>query len=188
MQMDVKALAIPDVKLIAPRRIEDDRGYFSETYSRKNLAAAGIADEFVQDNHSLSRSVGVIRGLHFQTDPHAQGKLVRVVRGAIFDVAVDIRQGSPTFGQHVAVELSADNWLQLWVPIGFAHGFCTLIPETEVIYKVTSSYAQASERGIAFDDPELAIAWPVAAGRAVVSAKDRGHPRFSALPDHFTYP
>jgi dTDP-4-dehydrorhamnose 3,5-epimerase len=186
--MDVKALAIPDVKLIAPPRIEDDRGFFSETYRKKDLAAAGIADEFVQDNHSLSRPAGVIRGLHFQTDPHAQGKLVRVVRGAILDVAVDIRRGSPTFGQHVAVELTADNWLQLWVPIGFAHGFCTLTPETEVIYKVTSYYDQAADRGIAFDDPELAIVWPVTAGRAVVSAKDRRHPRLSDLPDHFGYP
>jgi len=186
--MDVKALAIPDVKLIAPRRIEDDRGFFSETYRKEDLAAAGIDDEFVQDNHSLSRQAGVIRGLHFQTNPYAQGKLVRVVRGAIFDVAVDIRRGSPTFGQHVAVELSADNWLQLWVPIGFAHGFCALAPETEVIYRVTSYYDQASDRGVAFDDPDLAIAWPVAAGRAVVSAKDRGHPRLGDLPDHFTYP
>jgi len=186
--MDVKALAIPDVKLIAPRRIEDDRGFFSETYRKEDLAAAGIDDEFVQDNHSLSRQAGVIRGLHFQTNPYAQGKLVRVVRGAIFDVAVDIRRGSPTFGQHVAVELSADNWLQLWVPIGFAHGFCALAPETEVIYRVTSYYDHASDRGVAFDDPELAIAWPVAAGRAVVSAKDRGHPRLGDLPDHFTYP
>jgi dTDP-4-dehydrorhamnose 3,5-epimerase len=186
--MDVKALAIADVKLIAPRRIEDDRGFFSETYRKEDLAAAGIADEFVQDNHSLSRPAGVIRGLHFQTNPHAQGKLVRVVRGAVLDVAVDIRRGSPTFGQHVAVELSADNWLQLWVPIGFAHGFCTLTPETEVIYKVTSRYDQAADRGIAFDDPELAIAWPVTGGRAVVSAKDRSHPRLSDLPAHFTYP
>ena len=186
--MEVKALAIPDVKLIAPRRIGDDRGFFSETYSKKDLMAAGIADEFVQDNHSLSRSPGVIRGLHFQTNPHAQGKLVRVLRGAIIDVAVDIRRGSPTFGQHVAVELSADNWLQLWVPIGFAHGFCTLTPDTEVIYKVTSYYHPASDRGLAFDDPQLAIAWPVAAGRAIVSAKDRGHPRLSDLADHFAYP
>ena len=186
--MEVKALAIPEVKLIAPRRIEDARGYFSETYCRKDLVAAGLADEFVQDNHSLSRSAGVIRGLHFQSNPHAQGKLVRVVRGAIFDVAVDIRRGSPTFGQHVAVELSADNWLQLWVPIGFAHGFCTLKPDTEVIYKVTSYYEPASDGGLAFDDPDLAIAWPVAAGSVIASGKDRGHPRLSNLPDHFTYP
>jgi len=186
--MDVKTLAIPEVKLIAPRRIEDNRGYFSETYRKKDLVAAGIADEFVQDNHSLSGSAGVIRGLHFQSDPHAQGKLVRVVRGAIFDVAVDIRRGSPTFGRHVAVELSADNWLQLWVPIGFAHGFCTLKPDTEVIYKVTSYYDPASDHGLAFDDPDLVIAWPVTAGSAIVSAKDRGHPRLNDLPDYFTYP
>lgn len=186
--MDVKPLAIPEVKLIASRKIEDERGFFSETYRKQDLLDAGVAAEFVQDNHSLSVAAGVIRGLHFQSAPHAQGKLVRVVRGAIFDVAVDIRHGSPTFGRHVAIELSADNWLQLWVPTGFAHGFCILEPDTEVLYKVTSYYDQASDRGLAFDDPDLAIAWPVVAERAVLSAKDRTHPWLSDLPSYFSYP
>lgn len=187
MPLEVQALAIAEVKLIAPAIVRDDRGFFSETYSRKALAAAGIDAEFVQDNHSLSRAKGVVRGLHFQADPHPQGKLVRVVRGAIFDVAVDIRRGSPTFGRHVSAHLSADNWQQLWVPIGFAHGFCTLEPDTEVIYKVTDLYAPASDAGIAWDDPDLGIAWPVAASQAMLSEKDRRLPRLRDLPALFSY-
>ncbi|KAB2919483.1 MAG: dTDP-4-dehydrorhamnose 3,5-epimerase [Hyphomicrobiaceae bacterium] len=188
MPTDVQSLAIPDVKLITPQIFRDERGFFSETYSREMLAGAGIAVDFVQDNHSLSHRRGVVRGLHFQVPPRAQGKLVRVIRGAIFDVAVDIRQGSPTFGRHVSAVLSADNWSQLWVPVGFAHGFCTIEPDTEVIYKVTDFYATDCDRGIAFDDPDLAIAWPVGAAEAVLSAKDRQHPRLRDLPPQFTFP
>lgn len=185
--MDVRALAIPDLKLITPRRFGDDRGFFSETYARRALAEQGLHDEFVQDNHSFSNAAGVIRGLHFQIDPHPQGKLVRVTRGAVYDVAVDLRRGSPTFGQHAASILSAKNWSQMWIPVGFAHGFCTIEPETEVIYKVTDYYAPQCDRGVAFDDPELGIAWPVAAARVVLSEKDMRHPRLRDLPAHFTY-
>jgi dTDP-4-dehydrorhamnose 3,5-epimerase len=184
--MNVQSLAIPDVKLLTPRIFRDERGFFSETWSRSALTAAGIPAEFVQDNHSLSRQKGVVRGLHFQIDPHPQGKLVRVVRGAVLDVAVDIRRSSPTFGRHVSAVLSAENWSQLWVPVGFAHGFCTLEPDTEVLYKVTGAYAPECDRGIAYDDPDLAIAWPLAPGEAVLSDKDRRLPRLRDIPAYFT--
>jgi len=175
------------VKLIPPPIFRDGRGFFSEPYNRDALAAAGIDAEFVQDNQSLSRARGVLRGLHFQADPHAQGKLIRVSRGSIFDVAVDIRRGSPTYGRHVSTELSADNWAQLWVPTGFAHAFCTLEADTEVIYKVTDFYAPDCDRGLAFDDPDLGIQWPVPPSEAVLSDKDRRHPRLRDLPAYFTY-
>jgi len=171
--MLVESLAIPDVKCLVPRVLRDERGAFAETYSRRALAEAGLDVTFVQDNQSVSRAKGVVRGLHFQKPPHAQGKLVRVTRGAIYDVAVDIRHGSPSYGRHVGTVLSAENWAQLWVPVGFAHGFCTLEPETEVIYRVTDYYAPQSDSGIAWDDPALAIAWPVGAGEAILSEKDR---------------
>jgi len=187
MPIDVQSLAIPEVKLITPPIFRDERGFFSETYSRKALAALGVDADFVQDNHSLSRAKGVLRGLHFQIDPHPQGKLVRVTRGAVFDVAVDIRRGSPTFGRHVSAVLSAENWSQLWVPVGFAHGFCTLEPDTEVIYKVTDFYAPECDGGLAFDDPDLGIAWPTAPSKALLSDKDRRHPRLRDLPAHFAY-
>ena len=159
--MLVQPLEIPDVKLITPQRFYDERGFFSETYNRQRLAEFGIEADFVQDNHSFSSAKGVVRGLHFQVSPHAQGKLVRVTRGAIFDVALDIRRGSPTYGRHVSTVLSAENWAQLWIPVGFAHGFCTLEPNTEVLYKTTAYYAPECSRGIKWDDPALGIAWPV---------------------------
>lgn len=187
MAIHVESLNIPEVKLIVPPIYRDARGFFSETFNSAALSAAGISENFVQDNQSLSRAKGVIRGLHYQVAPSAQGKLVRVVRGAIFDVAVDIRRGSPHFGQHVAVTLSAENWSQLWVPVGFAHGYCTLEPDTEVIYKVTDFYAPECDRGIAFDDPALGIAWPVPAERATLSDKDRKQPPFAALDTPFSY-
>ena len=185
--MDVRLLAIPEVKLVTPRIMRDGRGFFSETYNKTALAEAGIAAAFVQDNHSLSRVAGVVRGLHFQTHPQAQGKLVRVVKGAIFDVAVDIRRGSPTYGRHVSAILSAENWAQLWIPVGFAHGFSTLAPDSEVIYKVTAPYAPECDRGIMFDDPALAIAWPIKPEEAVLSERDRRHPRLEDLPEYFSY-
>lgn len=184
--MIVTPLEIPAVLLVTPRIFRDERGFFSETYNRKALAEAGLDADFVQDNHSLSRARGVVRGLHFQVAPRAQGKLVRVTRGAIFDVAVDIRVGSPTYGRHVAAVLSADSWTQIWLPVGFAHGFCTLEPDTEVIYKVTDYYAPECDRGIAWDDPDLAIDWPVDREAAVLSDKDRRHPRLAELPPQFT--
>lgn len=183
--MQVEALEIPDVKLITPKRFGDERGFFSESYNRDALAKAGIDETFVQDNHSLSRPAGVVRGLHFQTPPFAQGKLVRVVRGAIYDVAVDIRQGSPTFGRHVGAVLSAENWQQLWIPVGFAHGFCTMEPDSEVIYKTTALYAPDCDRGIQWNDPALGIPWPVAAGAAILSDKDQKTRPLSEHPAYF---
>ena len=183
--MRVVSLDIPDVKLLTPRIVWDDRGFFSETYRRTVLAETGVEAEFVQENHSLSVEPGTVRGLHFQVPPHAQGKLIRVTRGRIFDVAVDIRVGSPTYGQHVTSELSAANWTQVWMPPGFAHGFCAIEPNTEVVYKVTDYYAQVCERGLRWDDPALGIAWPVAADRARLSDRDRRYPGMSELPAYF---
>lgn len=166
---------------ISVRRFADARGVFVETYSRRDFTALGIAEEFVQDNQSLSTQAGTIRGLHFQVAPAAQAKLVRVLRGRILDVAVDLRSGSATYGRHVSAELSAENGLMLYVPVGFAHGFCTLEPNTEVAYKVTSLYAPDCDRGLAWDDPALGIDWPVARDAAVLSDKDRRHPRLAEL-------
>lgn len=174
--MRIESQSIPDVKLITPRIFRDERGFFSETWNAHALAEAGITAAFVQDNHAMSRDVGTLRGLHLQREPMAQDKLVRVARGAILDVAVDVRASSPTYGRFVAVELSARNWQQLWVPKGFAHGYCTLEPDTEVIYKVTALYAPDHEAGIAFDDPAIAIPWPVTRESAVLSEKDRALP------------
>jgi dTDP-4-dehydrorhamnose 3,5-epimerase len=183
--VDVRPLAIADVKLITPKRIRDERGFFSETYSARVLAEAGINARLVQDNHSMSLQRGVVRGLHFQAPPHAQDKLVRVTRGSAFDVAVDIRTGSPTYGKHVSAILSAENWTQIWVPRGFAHGFCTLEPHTEVVYKVSEYFAPESDRGLRWDDPALGIEWPVAAGEAILSAKDAQHPLLRDLLGYF---
>jgi dTDP-4-dehydrorhamnose 3,5-epimerase len=177
----VKRLEIADVKLVTPPVHHDARGAFCETFSKRALLEAGIDAEFVQDNYSISRPKWVVRGLHFQKLPHAQGKLIRVLRGSIFDVALDIRQGSPTYGRHVASLLSAENWAQLWVPEGFAHGFCTLEPDTEILYKVTDYYAPECDAGVRWDDPELGIAWPVSAAEAVLSDKDRELPAFKDL-------
>ncbi|MGH9402372.1 MAG: dTDP-4-dehydrorhamnose 3,5-epimerase [Terriglobia bacterium] len=183
--MEVQAAVIPDVKIIKPKRHGDSRGFFSETYHKKALAAAGIHLDFVQDNHSLSAERGVVRGLHFQTLPYAQDKLIRVARGAIFDVAVDLRKRSPTFGKHVSVVLSAAAWNQLFVPVGFAHGFCTLEPETEVIYKVTAYYSPENDKGLLWNDPALAIPWPVSADEAILSDKDKRLPRLAELKELF---
>jgi dTDP-4-dehydrorhamnose 3,5-epimerase len=174
--MVVENTAIPDVKLITPAKFGDTRGFFSETYSRKKLAEQGIAGEFVQDNHSMSARPGVVRGLHYQLAPMAQAKLVRCVKGKILDVVVDIRRGSPTFGRVVREIISAENWKQIFVPVGFAHGFSVLEPDTEVIYKVTADYSPAHERGIAWNDPALAIDWQVQLDQVVLSEKDKKNP------------
>jgi dTDP-4-dehydrorhamnose 3,5-epimerase len=179
--MEVVSLDIPDVKVIRPKKFGDHRGFFSETYSRKAFEAAGLHYDFVQDNQSLSAEVGTIRGLHFQTPPFAQDKLLRVVRGAVFDVAVDLRRDSPTFGKHVSAVISAAEWNQILVPIGFAHGFCTLEPDTEVIYKVTNYYAPANDKGLLWNDPDLGIAWPEAAQAPKLSDKDKIQPRLKDL-------
>ena len=183
--MDVESLAIPDVKVIRPKKFGDHRGFFSETYSKRAFEAAGLHYDFVQDNQSLSAEVGTVRGLHFQTPPFAQDKLLRVLRGAVYDVAVDIRKGSPTYGRHVAVRISAEEWNQILIPAGFAHGFCTLEPDTEVLYKVTNFYSPSHDKGLAWDDPALGIDWPVAPDRARLSDKDRTHPRLADLGDWF---
>ena len=183
--MEVLSLRIPEIKIIKPKKFGDPRGFFSETYNKQALVQAGVALDFVQDNHSLSVSRGVIRGLHFQTSPFAQDKLVRVVRGGIFDVAVDLRRGSPTFGQHVSAVISAEEWNQILVPVGFAHGFCTLEPNTEVIYKVTNYYSPAHDKGVRWNDPALGIDWPIDPSDATVSDKDKLQPLFSELKSFF---
>ena len=181
--MKIEKLNIKEILLITPKKFGDHRGFFSETYNLQNLVDNGISETFVQDNHSLSRDAGVLRGLHYQLPPKAQDKLVRVTRGSIFDVAVDIRKGSATFGQHASAILSAENWAQLWVPKGFAHGFITLEPDTEVQYKVTDFYSPEYDRGVQWNDPDLGINWPVADGQPTLSDKDQTHPRLSELPE-----
>jgi dTDP-4-dehydrorhamnose 3,5-epimerase len=183
--MQIEALAIPDVKLITPRRFSDARGFFSETFNEGAWEQAGFAERFVQDNHAYSVEKGVVRGLHFQLPPAAQGKLVRVTRGSILDVAVDIRRESPSFGRHVSAVISAENWRQIWVPDGFAHGYVTLEPHTEVIYKVTSLYAPSLDRGILWNDPALAIDWGVSEETAILSDKDRNQPLLTDAPALF---
>jgi dTDP-4-dehydrorhamnose 3,5-epimerase len=183
--MQVIETDIPAVKLLVPKKFGDHRGFFSEVYSRRALVDVGIAAEFVQDNHSLSAEKGVIRGLHYQVGAAAQDKLVRVVRGAILDIAVDIRRGSPTFGRHVSAVISAENWRQIFVPVGFAHGFATLEPNTEVVYKVTTYYSPTDERGIRWNDPALGIAWGVDEAAAVLSPRDRQHPILADATDLF---
>lgn len=169
---DIRPTSLEGVLEIVPAKFGDDRGFFSETYNAAHLAKSGIDLTFVQDNHSLSARRGVLRGLHYQLAPRAQDKLIRVVRGAIFDVAVDIRKGSPTFAQWVGVELSAEKWNQLLVPKGFAHGFVTLTENTEVVYKVTNYYAPEHDRSIRYDDPDIAIDWPVPTQDLQLSDKD----------------
>ena len=184
--MKIEPLAIPEVKLITPAKFGDSRGFFSETWNASKLRAQNFDETFVQDNHSFSAPKGTIRGLHCQLAPFVQGKLVRVIKGAIWDVAVDIRQGSPSFGKFVAAELSAENWSQLWIPGGFLHGFCTLLPDTEVIYKVTGDYAKDCERAIRWDDPILALPWPVEHNQATLSDKDSSAPLFNPKDRWFT--
>jgi dTDP-4-dehydrorhamnose 3,5-epimerase len=169
------------VLVLQPRTFADARGSFMETYSRRTLATLGIADEFVQDNQSHSVKSGTVRGLHLQVEPHAQGKLVRVLRGRILDVVVDVRPGSPTLHKHVTIELAASEGTQIWVPKGFAHGFCTLEPDTEVLYKVTDFYDPGTERSIRWNDPALGIRWPVTAAEATLSDKDRVAPLLAEL-------
>lgn len=184
--MDIVETAIADVKILRPRKHGDHRGFFAEVYNRKRLQELGLQLDFIQDNQSLSAQAGTLRGLHFQSPPHAQSKLVRVLRGAILDVAVDLRRGSPTYMQHVAVELSADGFEQLFVPKGFAHAFLTLTTETEVFYKVDAYYAPDHDHGVIWNDPDLAIDWPIAAADIVLSAKDAAHPRLRDLPNFFS--
>jgi dTDP-4-dehydrorhamnose 3,5-epimerase len=180
-----KPLAIPDVLVVVPRKREDDRGYFVETYHEADWAALGIRNRFVQDNESRSVHAPTVRGLHFQAPPKAQAKLVRVLRGRIFDVAVDIRRGSPTYGRWCGTIISADGGEQVFVPRGFAHGFCTLEPDVVVAYKVDCLYARECDAGLLWNDPDLAIDWPVAGGVVSVSDRDRALPRFRDFDSPF---
>lgn len=178
-------LSIPDVLLLQPVKHSDGRGFFSQTYSRRDVVEIGIDVDFIQDNHSMSQSKGVVRGLHFQIPPAAQHKLVRVSRGAIFDVAVDLRRGSANFGKSVSAILSAENWKQLFVPKGFAHGFCVLEPGTEVIYKVSDYYTPECERGLLWNDSAAGILWPIAPDEAILSERDRKWPTLTEIPPYF---
>lgn len=184
MGVEVKDLAVAGVKLIRASKIGDHRGFFSEVYSRKSMAEAGIDIEFVQDNHSLSSERGTLRGLHFQAPPFAQDKLVRVMRGAIIDVAVDLRRNSSTYGKYASAIISAQEWNQILVPIGFAHGFMTLEPDTEVLYKVSNFYSPEHDRGILWSDPDLAISWPKM-DNVHLSDKDKQLPAFRDIPEMF---
>ena len=185
--MSISELGIAAVRELRPKKHGDHRGFFSEVYNKHLLAEAGIHIDFVQDNHSLSAEKGTVRGLHFQTPPFAQDKLVRVTRGAVFDVAVDLRRGSPSYGRHASAVLSAEAWNQLFVPIGFAHGFMTLKPDTEVIYKVSRYYAPDHDEGLLWNDPDLGIDWPLGPDMAVLSEKDRSQPRLKEVESPFVY-
>ncbi len=185
MILDVLPLTLPGALLIRSRRFVDKRGYFAETYVQRDYVAAGIRNVFVQDNDSYSATRGTLRGLHFQTAPFAQAKLVRVLRGRIFDVIVDLRHDLESYGRHVGVELSAEGREQLFVPSGFAHGFCTLSPDTEVSYKVDAVFSAPNDCGVNAGDPDLGIRWPVAISDTVISDKDRALPMLKELPVHF---
>ena len=178
--MDVRQLGLDGVLEIVPKRHGDARGYFIETWNAERFAEAGIDLRFVQDNHSYSAAAGVVRGLHYQLPPRAQDKLLRVIRGKILDVAVDIRRSSKSFGKWVGLEISAEKGNQILVPKGFAHGFVTLVPDTEVLYKVTDTYSPAHDRSIRFDDPDIGIDWPSPAGGFELSAKDLKAPTLAA--------
>lgn len=185
--MEVRELALDGVLLITPRRHADERGFFSEVYNARDLAAAGVDLEFVQDNHAHTVRAGTVRGLHFQIPPHPVAKLVRVAAGAIFDVVVDVRSDSPDFGRHLAVELTADEGQQLLVPVGYAHGYCTLAPDTDVVYKVTDHWGPDVDVGFRWNDPAVGIDWPVDEEHAVLSDKDRALPLLSELPPYFSH-
>jgi dTDP-4-dehydrorhamnose 3,5-epimerase len=183
--MEVQDTALAGVKILSPKKHGDHRGFFSEVYNRSACRNCGIDVEFVQDNHSLSAERGVVRGLHYQLAPMAQAKLIRVVHGAILDVVVDIRRDSRTFGQSLVVELSTENWKQMYLPAGFAHGFATLTANTEVVYKVSNYYSQQHERGIRWNDPALKIDWGISEANATLSDRDRKHPPLAEATDLF---
>ena len=184
--MDVQTTPIPGLLVITPARFGDDRGFFSESYSKTRMAEHGVETEFVQDNHSLSARVGTVRGLHFQSPPHAQAKLVRCGRGVLFDVAVDVRKGSPTFGQWFGVELSFENGKQLLVPVGFLHGFSTRAPDTEIIYKCSDFYAPECDGAVRFDDADSGIDWGLT-DEAILSGKDEQAQSFADFASPFVW-
>lgn len=183
--MSIEETALEGVYVVTPKRFGDDRGYFSEVWNKKALAELGIDVDFVQDNHSLSRNKGTVRGLHYQSPPHAQDKLVRCAAGVILDVVVDARKNSATYGQHIAVELSAENGRQLFVPKGFLHGFSTLSDDAEILYKCSDYYAPECDGSVRFDSPELGIDWRVSTQDVVLSGKDKDAPRFNDFTSPF---
>ena len=183
--MNIEPTALTDVLILTPARFGDARGWFSETFNRTRMQAAGLSMDWVQDNHSMSAKAGTLRGLHYQRPPHAQDKLVRCTRGAVFDVAVDIRKGSPGYGTWVGVELTPENGRQLLVPKGFLHGFVTRAADTEVQYKCSDVYAPDCDGGIAWDDPDIGVDWGVSA--PVLSAKDKAAPAFRGFDSPFAW-
>jgi dTDP-4-dehydrorhamnose 3,5-epimerase len=185
--MQIDQTGLPGLVVITPRRFGDERGFFSETWSREKLAAQGITTDFVQDNHSLSAQVGTVRGLHFQNPPRAQAKLVRCGRGVLFDVAVDIRRGSPTYGKWYGIELSFENGKQLLIPAGFAHGFVTRAPDTEIIYKCSDGYAPETEGALRFDDADIGIDWGLGDTAPILSGKDAAAGAFAGFESAFDY-
>lgn len=185
--MQIETTALAGVLILTPRRFHDGRGFFSEVWNRETLRAKGLDMDFVQDNHSLSGPVGTVRGLHFQAPPHAQDKLVRCAAGVIHDVVVDIRRGSPSYGQWIKVEVSAENGRQLLIPKGFLHGFVTRAPNSELLYKCSDVYAPECDGALRFDDPDLAIDWGIAPEDAVLSDKDRKAQGFADFQSPFTY-
>ena len=185
--IDIQKTAIKHVLVIAPQKFEDHRGFFRETWNQNSLKRAGINLEFSQDNQSISFETNTIRGLHFQTPPHQQAKLVRCGQGAFLDVAVDIRRGSPSYGAWVSMELSAENGKQMLIPAGFAHGFRTLMPNTEILYKCTAAYAPECDRAIRFDDPDIGIEWGISRDLAIISEKDANAAQLSECGSPFTW-
>lgn len=183
--MQVEETEIAGLLIITPGKVGDDRGFFSETFNGGRLSAHGVTHDWVQDNHVWSRARGVVRGLHFQAPPFAQAKLIRVTRGAIYDVAVDLRAGSPTYGRHVGVELSAENWKQFYIPAGFAHGYCTLSEGVETLYKVSGAWNKGSEGGLRWDDRDLRIDWPLSGTEALLNDRDKSWPPFAAFATPF---
>lgn len=186
--LEVRSLEIPEIRIFRATRREDMRGWVVPTYSKAYFAGIGVDTEFVHENHCFSPRRGTIRGFHYQRPPQGQAKLIRVTRGRILDVDVDLRKGSPTFGRHVKVELTPDGWNQILVPVGFAHCYCTLEEETEVIFKLGCEYAPAHAAGLAWNDPELGITWPVSEAEAIVLPRDLERPRFADLTEFFPYP
>jgi dTDP-4-dehydrorhamnose 3,5-epimerase len=179
--MQVEQLAIPEVLLLTPERYGDERGWLSEIYSRRAMAAAGLPGEFVQDNQAFSPRRGTMRGIHLQVAPHPAAKLVRAIRGAVFDVAVDVRAGSPTFGRWAGAKLTADSGAMLYVPRGFGHAYCTLTDDTEILYKLDGYHDPDCERGLLWNDPAIGIVWPIADGEMTINARDRAFPTLSAF-------
>lgn len=185
--MHIEQTALQGIVIMTPARHGDARGFFSESWNKARMAAAGLHYDFVQDNHSVSAAAGTVRGLHFQTPPHAQAKLIRCGRGALLDVAVDIRRGSPTYGQWTSIELSAENGKQLLIPEGFLHGFSTLSPDTEIIYKCTDYYAPECDAAVRYDDPDIGIDWALNGASPLLSDKDRAAPLLRDIETPFVF-